>query len=78
MAGALVRLNVGVVKKRFAIFDARERIADVCLACADRFDLAAFQLDARFVAIETVKSRSALRLRIVSAAMIALAHAPRN
>ena len=54
MAGAFVRLNIGVVKKGFAIFDSRESIADVCLAGADGFDLAALQLDTGFVALKNV------------------------
>jgi hypothetical protein len=54
VAGAFVGLNIGVIKKGFAIFDSRESIADVCLACADGFDLAALQLDASFVALENV------------------------
>ena len=52
MAGTFVRLNIGIVKERFAILDSRESVADICLACSDRFDLAAFQLDARFVTVE--------------------------
>ena len=52
VAGFFVWLDIGVIKKGFAVFDSRERIADVRLACPDRFDLAAFQLDARFVALE--------------------------
>ena len=52
MAGTFVWLDIGVVKKSFAIFYACERIADVCLARADRFDLAAFQFDARLVALQ--------------------------
>src|SRR4029077_17005582 len=35
-------------------FDARESIADVCLACTDGLDLTALQLDASFVAFENV------------------------
>jgi hypothetical protein len=52
VAGAFVRLNVGVVKKRFAVFDSREGIADVCLACPDRFDLATLKLNAGFITLE--------------------------
>ena len=32
VAGTFVRLNVGVIKERFAVFDSRESIADVRLA----------------------------------------------
>src|SRR6266436_3058577 len=52
VTGAFVGLNVGVVKESFVVFDSRERIADICLARSDRFDLAAFQFDACFVAVE--------------------------
>ena len=52
MAGTFVWLDIGVVKKSFAIFDPRERITDVCLARANRFDFATFQFDARFVPLE--------------------------
>src|SRR5918996_392691 len=54
VAGAFVRLNIGVVKKGFAIFDSRESIADVCFARANGFNLAPLQLDASFVALENV------------------------
>ena len=52
VAGFFVWLDIGVIKKSLAIFDARECIADVRLACPDRFDLAPLQFDARFVALE--------------------------
>src|SRR4030095_261247 len=54
VAGAFVRLNVRVIKERFAIFDSGKRIADVGLAGANRFDLAPFQLDSRFVALKNM------------------------
>ena len=54
MAGFFVWLDIAVVKKSFAVFDSRECIADVHLACADLFDLTAFQLDASFVAVKDV------------------------
>src|SRR5262245_15173466 len=54
VAGFFVGLDISVVKEGFAIFDSRECIADVRLACSDRFYLAPFQLDARFVALENV------------------------
>src|SRR6266404_1300114 len=54
MAGALIWLNVGVVEKSFAIFDAREGVTDIRLASADGFNLTAFQLDASLVALENV------------------------
>ena len=41
MAGALVRLNVRIVKKRLAILDAGKGIADIRFAGADRFYLTA-------------------------------------
>jgi hypothetical protein len=52
VAGFFVWLDIGVVKKGFAIFDSRERIADVRLACPDRFDFAPLQFDARFVSLK--------------------------
>ena len=55
VAGALVRLNIGVIKKRFAFFDADESVGDVRLPGPNRFDLAALELDAGFVALENVK-----------------------
>src|SRR5437016_5562755 len=55
VTGAFVRLDVGAVEKSFAILDPGESIADVGLAGANGFDLAAFELDARFVALENVK-----------------------
>ena len=55
VAGMLVRLDVGVVKKRFAFVDARESVADVRFTGADRFDLAAFKFNPSFVALEDVK-----------------------
>ena len=54
VAGAFVRLNIGVIKKGFAIFNSRKSIANICLARADGFNLATPQLDARFVALENV------------------------
>ena len=54
VAGTLVGLNVGIVKERLAVFDSRERVTDIGLSRADRFNLAAFQLDARFVTIKDV------------------------
>src|SRR5262249_21836490 len=54
VAGALVGLNVGVVEERFAVLDSRERVTDIGLASADRFNLAALQFDARFVAVNDV------------------------
>src|SRR5438105_12320952 len=54
MAGPLIWLNVGVVEKGFAIFDARESVADVRFASADGFDLTALQREASLVALENV------------------------
>src|SRR5438270_6685309 len=55
MARAFVRLDIGIIKKRFALLDADERVGDVGLAGADRFYFAAFEFDAGFVALEDVK-----------------------
>ena len=55
LAGLGVRLDVGVIKKGLAFLDAHERVADIRFAGADRFDLAAFQLNAGFVAFENMK-----------------------
>src|SRR5438874_2799881 len=52
VTGAFVGLNVGVIEESFAVLDSRERIANICLACTDRFDLAAFKFDTRFVALK--------------------------
>ena len=52
--GLFVRLNVGIVKKGFPVFDARKCIVDVRLASANGFDLAAFELNAGFIALENV------------------------
>ena len=41
VTGAFVRLDVGVMEKGLAFFDADKRIADIRFAGADRFDLAA-------------------------------------
>src|SRR5215469_2876829 len=51
VAGTLVRLNVRIVKERFAVLDPRERITDVGFARTDRFNLAPLQLNPRFVAV---------------------------
>jgi hypothetical protein len=42
-------------RNAWPFLDLRKRVANVCLAGADRFNLAALQLDARFVALEDVK-----------------------
>jgi len=55
MASAFVRLDVSVVQESFTILNPGEGIADVGLAGTDRFDLAAFELDAGFVTLENVK-----------------------
>src|SRR5438094_1562163 len=54
VAGFFVWLDIGVIKKSFAIFDSRESITDVRFACSDRFDFASLEFDARFVAIKNV------------------------
>ena len=68
MAGALIWLNVGVVEKSFAIFDAREGVTDVRFAGADGFDLTALQRDASLVALENViiAQRLAIKNRLGS------------
>ena len=55
VTGTLVGLDVGIIKKGFTILDASEGIVNVGLACPDRFDLAAFELEAGFVALENMK-----------------------
>ena len=55
MTCAFVGLDVGVVEESFTILNPGEGIADVGLAGTDRFDLAALELDAGFVALENVK-----------------------
>src|SRR6266404_3597466 len=42
VAGFFVGLNIGVVEKRFAVFDPRERIIDIRFAPADRLYFAPF------------------------------------
>src|SRR6476620_6496402 len=55
VAGAFVRLDIGIVEKRFAFLDPDESVRNVRFASSDRFYLAALQLDAGFVALENVK-----------------------
>src|SRR5215475_13847919 len=55
VTGAFVWLDVGVIEERFTILNPGEGIADVGLPGTDRFDLAAFELDASFVTLENVK-----------------------
>ena len=57
---AFVRLDVGVIEKGFAILDPREGVVDVGFAGADRFDLAAFQFDARLRSAQGYENRAAL------------------
>ena len=52
MACSLIRLNVGVIKKGFTVFDPSEGIANVGFPGANRFNFAALQLDTGFVALE--------------------------
>jgi len=52
VAGLRVWLNVGVKEKGLAVLDPGKSIADVGFAGADGFDLAAFELNPRFVALE--------------------------
>ena len=62
MTGLRVGLDIGVVKKGFALVDAGEGIADVRLAGANRLYLAAFELNPSFVAIEDVKIAQGLAI----------------
>ena len=55
MTRFFVGLNVGVVEKRFPVFNPGKGVADIGFAGADGFDLAALELDAGFVAFENVK-----------------------
>ena len=55
MTGFFVRLNVSVIEKRLAVLDACESVADIGFAGTNRFNLAAFQFDTGFVALENVK-----------------------
>src|SRR5438045_3984278 len=55
MAGTLVRLDVGAVKKGFVLFNPGEGVADIRFAGADRFDLAPLQLHSGFEALEDVE-----------------------
>src|SRR5437762_7905791 len=63
VAGLCVRLDVGVVEESFAFLDAGKSIADICLTGTDRFDLAALQLDAGFIALENVKIAQRLAIK---------------
>jgi hypothetical protein len=54
VAGAFVRLDIRIVKECFAILDSGESVADICLARSNRFNLAAFELNARFVTLENM------------------------
>src|SRR5581483_9341539 len=54
VTGALVRLNVRIIKERFAVLDPGESIANVRLARSNRLNLAPLEFDARFVALENV------------------------
>src|SRR5688572_21243196 len=62
-AGLGVRLDIGVVEKRLAFLDAHKGVTDVGLAGTDRFDLTAFQLDARLVALEDVEIAQGLAIK---------------
>ena len=55
MTGAFVRLDVSVVEESFTVLNPGEGITDVGLAGTYRFNLAAFELDAGFVALKNVK-----------------------
>lgn len=49
LAGELVRADVHIVNKNFAVFYPAEGLFQVDLALADRFDLASLESDARFI-----------------------------
>src|SRR5438105_3434130 len=55
MAGAFVRLDIGVVEESFTVLNPGEGIADIGLAGTYRFNLAAFKLDTGFVALKNAK-----------------------
>ena len=59
VAGLLVGLDVGVVEKGLAFLDPGKGVADICFAGADRFDLAAFQLDPRLRSARGCENRAA-------------------
>jgi len=63
MTGKLVGLDVSIVEKGFAVLDASKGVADVGFAGADGFDLASFQLDSGFVALEHVKIAQRLAIK---------------
>jgi hypothetical protein len=52
MAGALVRLDVRVVKERFLVFDSREGTTEVGEAGTNRFHLGAGEADAGFELVQ--------------------------
>src|SRR4051794_31667930 len=66
MTGAFVGLDIGVVEKRLAVFDAGKGVADVRLPGADGFYFAAFQLNPRLETLENVKiaQRLAIKYRL--------------
>jgi hypothetical protein len=45
MAGAIVRLDIGIVQKYFAVFDPGERVIEIGKSGSDRFDFGALQFD---------------------------------
>ena len=55
MTCTFVGLDVGIIEEGFAILDAREGVVDVGFAGPDRFDLAAFEFEPGFVALEDMK-----------------------
>ena len=55
VTGALVRLDVRVVEKGFAILDSGEGVVDVGFSSADRFYLAAPELEPGFIALKNVE-----------------------
>lgn len=62
VARFFIRLNIRVVEKRFSFFDARECVADISFAGADRLDFAALELDAGFVTLKNVKVAQGLAI----------------
>jgi len=63
VTGFCVRLNIGVIEESFAVLDSGKGVTDVGFASTDRFNFAAFQLNAGFVALENVKIAKRLAIK---------------
>src|SRR5207253_8527430 len=50
-----VRLDVGIIEEGLTILDARKGVVDIGFAGPDRFDLAAFEFEPGFIALEDMK-----------------------